>query len=329
MRRRQFIAGLAIATFWPVAARAQQSSGQMRRVGMLWPGPEQHPGRMKRQAAILDRLRELGYIDGKTIQIHARYAGGVLDRLPGLARELVALKVDVIVAMAVAASVAAREATAGIPIVMVNAGNPVGAGLIESLARPGGNVTGTSSMLPDLGGKQVEMLHQVLPSARRIAFLSNPTNAATPPTLQSAADAAQRLGLELVVVDVVARQDFEPAFARIEQSQVEALLVMGEPLIGHNREAVIAFAARWRLPALYTTGDLVLDGGLMSYSTNINVHLPRAADYVDKILKGASPSELPVEQPVGFEMLLNLKTARALNLELPPSLLAVADEVIE
>ncbi len=284
---------------------------------------------MKRQAAILHRLRELDYIDGKTIQIHARYAGGVLDRLPGLARELVALKVDVIVAMAVAASVAAREATAGIPIVMVNAGNPVGAGLIESLVRPGGNVTGTSSMLPDLGGKQVEMLHQVLPSARRIAFLSNPTNAGTPPTLQSAADTAQRLGLELVVVDVVARQGFEPAFARIEQSQAEALLVMVEPLIAINGEAVIAFAARRRLPALYTIGDLVRDGGLMSYGTNVNVHLPRAADYVDKILKGASPSELPVEQPVGFERLLNLKTARALNLELPPSLLAVADEVIE
>jgi putative tryptophan/tyrosine transport system substrate-binding protein len=329
MRRRQFIAGLAIATFWPIAARAQQSSGEMRRVGMLWPGQEQDPSRTKRQAAFLDRLRELGYIDGKTIQIYPRYGGGVLDRLPGLARELVALKVDVIVAMAVAASVAAREATAGIPIVMVNVGNPVGAGLIESLARPGGNVTGTSSMLPDLGGKQIEMLHQVLPSAPRIAFLSNPTNAGTPPTLQSAADAAQRLGLELVVVDVVARQDFEPAFARIEQSQAEALLVLGEPLIGHNREAVIAFAARRRLPALCTTGDLVRDGGLMSYSTNINVHLPRAADYVDKILKGARPSELPVKQPVGFETLVNLKTARALNLELPPSLLVAADEVIE
>ena len=329
MRRRQFIAGLAIATFWPVAARAQQSSGQMRRVGMLWPGPEQHPGRMKRQAAILDRLRELGYIDGKTIQIHARYAGGVLDRLPGLARELVALKVDVIVAVAVAASVAAREATAGIPIVMVNAGNPVGAGLIESLARPGGNVTGTSSMLPDLGGKQIEMLHQVLPSARRIAFLSNPTNAGTAPTLQGAADAAQRIGLELVVVDVVAREDFEPAFARIEQSQAEALLVMGEPLIFDNREAVIAFAARRRLPALYNSADMVRDGGLMSYGTNTDAQFPRAAEYVDKILKGARPSELPVEQPIRFETLVNLKTARALNLELPPSLLVAADEVIE
>ena len=252
-----------------------------------------------------------------------------MDRLPALARELVALKVDVIVAVAVAASMAASEATAGIPIVMVNAGNPVGAGLIESLARPGRNVTGTTSMLPDLGGKQIEMLHQVVPSARRIAFLSNPTNAGTAPTLQSAADAAQWLGLELVVVDVVARQDFDPAFARIEQSQAEALLVIVEPLIITNREAVIAFAARRRLPALYTLGDLVRDGGLMSYSTNLSLHYPRAADYVDKILKGASPAELPVEQPVGFEMLVNLKTARALNLELPPSLLAVADEVIE
>ena len=184
-------------------------------------------------------------------------------------------------------------------------------------------------MLPDLGGKQIEMLHQVLPSARRIAFLSNPTNAGAAPTLRSATDAAQRLGLELVAVDVIAPQDFGPAFARIEQSQVEALLVMGEPLIINNRETVIAFAARRRLPALYAIADLVRDGGLMSYGTNLNVHYPRAADYVAKILKGASPAELPVEQPVGFEMLVNLKTARALNLELPLSLLAGADEVID
>ena len=150
------------------------------------------------------------------------------------------------------------------------------------------------------------------------------------PTLQSATDAAQLLGVELVVVDVVARQDFDPAFARIEQSQAEALLVIVEPLIINNREAVIAFAARRRLPALYTLGDdLVRDGGLMSYSTDLNLHYPRAADYVDKILKGASPAELPVEQPVGFKMLVNLKTARALDLQLPPTLLALADEVID
>jgi putative tryptophan/tyrosine transport system substrate-binding protein len=184
-------------------------------------------------------------------------------------------------------------------------------------------------MLSDLGGKQVEMLHQVVQLARRVAFLSNPTNAGTQPTLQSAADAAQLLGLELVVVDVVARQDFEPAFARIEQSQAEALLVMVDPLIYNNGKAVIAFAARWRLPALYAIGDLVRDGGLMSYSTNLDVHYPRAADYVDKILKGTSSAELPIEQPVGFETLVNLKTARTLNLELPPIFLASADEVIE
>src|SRR5713101_5902466 len=219
MRRREFITLLGgTVAVWPFAARAQQAQAGMRRVGMLWPGLEQQPRNMKMRTAFLDRLRELGYIDGKTIQIDARYAGGVLDRLPGLARELVALKVDVIVAVTAAASVAAREATARIPIVMVHAGNPIGAGLIESLARPGGNVTGTTSMLPDLGGKQIELLHQVVPSARSIAFLSNPTNAGTPPTLQSAADAAQLLGLELVAVDVVTRQDFEPAFARIEQS---------------------------------------------------------------------------------------------------------------
>ena len=201
-----------------------------------------------------------------------------MDRLPGLARELMALKVDVIVAMAVAASTAAHEATVRIPIVMVHAGNPIGAGLIKSLARPGGNVTGTTSMLQDVGSKQLALLHQVVPSARRIAVLSNPTNAGYSQGLQGVADAAQRLGLELVVVDVVARQDFEPAFARIEQSQAEALLVIGEPMIITHREAVFAFAARRRLPALYTIGTMVRDGGLMSYSINFDVHYPRAAD---------------------------------------------------
>jgi ABC-type uncharacterized transport system substrate-binding protein len=328
VKRREFITLLGgAASSWPLAARAQKDGGWL--LGMLWAGRERDPLNIKRRSAFLNRLGELGYIDGKTIQIHWRYAGGVLDRLPGLARELVALKVDVIVAVTVAASLAAREATGRIPIVMVQAGNPIGAGLIESLARPGRNVTGTTSMLSDLGGKQIELLHRVFPSASRIAFLSNPTNAGTPPTLQNAAEAAQRLGLELVVVDVAAQQDFEPAFARIEQSQTEALLVVGEPLIHNNREAVIAFAARRRLPALYTLGDFVRDGGLMSYSINFDAHFLRAADYVDKVLKGASPAELPVEQPVGFEMLVNLKTARALNLELPPDLLAVADEVIE
>ena len=326
MRRREFITLLGGAASLPLAARAQKDG--LRLVGVLAPVPEQDPRMVKYNAAFLDRLRQLGYIDGKTIQIHWRYAGGVLDRLPGLAREL-ALKVDVIVAVAVAASLAAREATARIPIVMVHAGNPIGAGLIKSLSQPGGNVTGMTSMLPDLGSKQIEVLHQMVPSARRIAFLSNPNNAGTAPWLRSAADAAQRFGLELVAVDVVAPQDFGPAFARIEQSQAEALLVGVEPLTLSNREAVIAFAARRRLPTLYTLGDFVRDGGLMSYSTNLNQQFPRAADYVDKILKGASPAELPVEQPVGFEMLVNLKTARALDLELPPTLLAVADEVIE
>ncbi len=327
MRRREFITLLGLAASLPLAARAQKDG--VRLVGMLWAGPEQDPRIVKSNAAFLDRLRELGYIDGKTIQIHWRYAGGVVDRLPGLARELVALKVDVIVAVAVASSLAARDATATIPIVMVHAGNPIGAGLIKSLSQPGGNVTGMTSMLSDLGSKQIEVLHQMVPSARRIALLSNPSNAGTAPWLRSAADAAQRFGLELVAVDVIAPKDFQPAFARIEQSQAEALLVGGEPLTLSNREAVIVFAARQRLPALYTIGNMVRDGGLMSYSINFDVHYPRAADYVNKILKGTSPTELPVEQPVGFELLVNLKTARALNLELQPSLLAIADEVIE
>jgi putative ABC transport system substrate-binding protein len=214
---------------------------------MLLISPEQTPGKLRQ--AFLDRMRELGWIDGETIQIYARYAGGVLERLPGLARELVALKVDVIVAPTFPASVAAREATASIPIVMVETGDPVSAGLIESLARPGGNVTGLSSMMPDLGGKLVELMQQVLPSARRVAYIANVTNPGFLQARPAAADAARRLGVELVVVGVGAPQDFEPAFARIEQSQAEALLVGGDPMFLSNREAVIAFAARRRLPA--------------------------------------------------------------------------------
>src|SRR6476620_8482378 len=177
MRRREFITLFGGAASLPLAARAQKDGDRL--VGLLSPVPEQDPGIVKYNVAFLDRLRQLGYIDGKTIQIHWRYAGGVLDRLPGLARELVALKVDVIVAVAVASSVAARDATATIPIVMVHAGNPIGAGLIKSLSQPGGNVTGMTSMVPDLGSKQIERLHQLVPSARRIAFLSNPSNAGT------------------------------------------------------------------------------------------------------------------------------------------------------
>jgi putative ABC transport system substrate-binding protein len=327
MRRRDVITLLGSAASLPLAAHAQKDG--MRLVGMLWLGQEQDPLIVKSNAAFLDRLRELGYIDGKTIQIHWRYAGGALDRLLELAHELVVLKADVIVAVAVAASLAARGVTSRIPIVMVHAGNPIEAGLIKSLSQPGGNVTGTTSTLPDLVSKQMALLHQVVPSARRFAFLSNPNNPGATPTRQSTADAAERLGLELVRVDVITPEDFEPAFARIEQSQAEALLVVGEPLILRSREAVIAFAARKRLPALYTIGNFVRDGGLMSYTTILNMDFRRAADYVDKILKGASPSQLPVEPPTRFEMLVNLKTAHALNLELPPSLLAVADEVIE
>src|SRR5712671_6894723 len=210
MRRREFLSGIGgAAVAWQIAARAQQSSGQMRRVGMLWAGQKQDPSLMKRQAAILDRLRELGYIDGKTIQIHARYAGGVLDRLPRLARELVALKVDVIVAVAVAASVAAREATAGIPIVMVNAGNPVGAGLIESLVRPGGNVTGTTNLL--FGGKQVELIRELVPRVARLAILLNPTNAGAPGYIAEVRDAARRFNLSTVIVEVTRGEDFPNA----------------------------------------------------------------------------------------------------------------------
>lgn len=329
MRRRDLIAFLGGgALAWTLSALAQVRN-EPRRIGLLWPGPERAPNNVKRREAFETRLRHLGYTDGVTIQIHARYADGALDRLPALARELVALNVDVIVAVAVAASVAAREATADIPIVMVHAGDPVGAGLIESLARPGGNVTGTSSMLPDLGGKQLQLLHQLLPSARRVAILMNPTNAGASPSVQSAASAAQALGLELMDVGVTERRNFESAFARIEQSRAEGLLVFMEPVLSTNSQVLVEFVTRNRLPALFSLAEPVREGGLMSYGINLNVHYPRAADYVDKILKGTSPAHLPIEQPTNFELVLNLRTARALGVEVPAVFLALADEVIE
>jgi putative ABC transport system substrate-binding protein len=329
LRRRDLLAlaGSAALT-WPFAARAQQKTMQV--VGLLWPTIPGTGVARAGNASFRKRLRELGHIESKTITITERYAEGRLERLPELARELVDLKVDVIVAGGgIAPSIAAHEATNSIPIVMVHAGNPIGAGLIKSLAHPGSNVTGTTSIAEETGGKQLEILHQLRTDASRIAFLFNPTNSASQPILDDLKIATEKLNLALIPIEVLRAEDLDAAFARIREARVDGLLVLVEAVTGASRKRVIDFAAEARLPALYSLSLVVQEGGLLSYGPDLDIHYDIAAGYVDKILKGANPADLPVQRPTKFELVINLKTAKTLGITVPQLLLAQADEVIE
>jgi putative ABC transport system substrate-binding protein len=271
-------------------------------------------------------LAERGYIDGKTAVIEQRQAEGQLERLPALARELVSLPVDVIVSVPAAATVAARQATATIPIVMVHAGE---AGLIESLARPGGNVTGTTSYSPELVGKAVGLLRELVPASSRLAVLVVSSNIGTPSTIREAQLAATSLGMDLTVVGVDRAEDLDAAFATITRAGSDSLLVPADPMHWGNRARLFEFEAQTRLPTMHGNAYLARVGGLIGYSPVWGAHYPLAADYVDKILKGAKPSDLPVAQSTKFELVINLKTAKALGITVPLSLQAQADEVIE
>ncbi len=320
-------AGALIAGAWP--ARGQQPS-KIPRVALLFFGKRARGMSVDGPALFRQRLRELGYVEGKSILIEERHAEGNAQRLSELAQELVASKVDVIVASAVAASTAARQATSTIPIVMVHAGNPIGAGLIASLARPGGNVTGTTSIIPELGAKQVELFRELVPRVAKLGVLVNPTNAATAPLLANVTDAARSFNISLVVAEVTRAEDFRNAFAVLRNSRPDGFLVMVEPLISDHIAQVLDFAASTRLPASYAPGSSIArDGGLISYGPVLLEHYAVAAGYVDKILKGAKPADLPVQQPTKFELVINLKTAKALGITVPQSLLLRADEVIQ
>ena len=321
MRRRDVIAGLA-ASAWPCTVGAQERR-PLRRVGLLL--ANEGPARN----GILQSLAARGYVDGKTIKIEHRHAQGRLERLPELARELVELPVDVMVSVAASATVAARQATATIPIVMVHAGDPIGQGLIDSLARPGGNVTGTTSYSEQLVGKAVALLRELAPAIQSLAVLVVSSNSGTRLAVEQAQLAATRLSMKLTVVGVERAEDLDDAFAEITRVGSDSLLVSGEPMLYTNRSQVVEFAARTGLPTMYTIGEFVRDGGLIGYGPIFGAHHQLAADYVDKILKGAKPSELPVAQSTHFELVINLKTAHALGLSIPPTLLARADEVIE
>jgi putative ABC transport system substrate-binding protein len=304
-----------------------QSKSKIPRIGVLWYGSMDTPSALQNRAVFRRSLAALGYVEGKNVVIEERSAEGNQERLRELARELAAVKVDVIVAPAVTSSRAARQATSTIPIVMLHAGDPVGAGLIASLARPGGNVTGTTNL--SFSGKQVELMRELAPRAVKLAIILNPSNSGASRYVTEAMEAGRKFNFSIAVAEVSRPEDLSNAFAMIRDMRPDGLLVMTDPFIGDHRAEVIAFAASTRVPASYDIPNLAREGGLMAYGPLLAEHYVMAAGYVDRILKGAKPADLPVEQPKRFELVINLKTAKALGLAIPQSLLLRADEVIQ
>ena len=308
-----------------VVASAQQPA-RIHRIGILIAASTSFYS--ARVEALRQRLRELGYVEGKNIVFEYRYSEGKLERLPDLAAELVQLKVDVIVAAPGPGALAAKKASATIPIVFTDAANPVGAGIVSSLARPGGNITGLSVVGPDLDGKRLELLKEAFPKVARVAFLwrSGGSRGNLPLTEMEAA--AKALGLKLQSLPVRSIDDFDSAFARAKRDGAQALITTPNPIINTQYRQVLDFAAKNRLPAMYPTSEWVEAGGLMSYAPNFADLWRRAATYVDNILKGAKPADLPVQQPMKFEFVINLKTAKQIGVTIPANVLARADKVI-
>jgi putative tryptophan/tyrosine transport system substrate-binding protein len=321
MKRREFIAGLSGAAAWPVVALAQKS-GRVYRLGILTVGPD------RTWDEFLQGLRSLGYIEGQNLIVDWRYSEGQAERWPDLANELVRLKVDVIVANTTPAAVAAKQATSIIPIVIPTAFDPVGTGLADSLARPGGNVTGIGLFMPEVSAKSLALLKEAVPLTK-VAVLWNPDNQANAIVLKEVETTARALGLKLNSKPVREPKDLDGAFLSITQEQTDGLLVLTDAFFLQYRSQIAEFTIRNKLPAAFPFREWTQLGGLMSYGPN-RAHMYReGADYVDKILKGAKPADLPIEQPTEFEFVLNLKTARRFGLDISPGLVARADEVIE
>jgi putative tryptophan/tyrosine transport system substrate-binding protein len=274
-------------------------------------------------------LRELGYIEGQNIIIEYRYAEGKLDRLPELAAELVRLKVDIVLSSAPPPTRAAKSATATIPIVMAFDDDPVRNGFVATLARPGGNITGLSSLAPEISGKQLELLKEIVPQLARLALIATSTLPIHAQMLKETQAAARAIGVKLQYLDVLTAEDIETVFRAASSGRADAVLVRGGPLLNSHRIQIIDLAIKSRLPAMHTTVAFVEDGGLMTYTASQNDLNRRAATYVDKILKGAKPADLPVQQPTKFELVINLKTAKQIGLIIPPNVLARADRVIK
>jgi len=326
--RRAFLASLTGSLLAaPLAAKAQQA-GKVYRIGILFFGSPANT--IEAQEAFRDGLGDLGYIEGRNISIEWRFAEGRLDRTPQLATDLVRVKVDVIFAPGTTVAQVAMKATATIPIVIATAGNPVGDRLVGSLARPGGNVTGLTMLAgPALGGKYVQLLKEAAPGVSRVAVLWNPLNPAERGLVEEAGIAARASGLEIQPVIAQRSEEIEGAFAAMSRARADGLIVMPDAVYMNFRVRIAHLAGKSRLPAMYGFRESVEAGGLMSYGANLNDLVRRSAGYVARILKGAKPADLPVEQPTKFELVINLKTAKVLGLTIPPSLLARADEVIQ
>ena len=324
MQRRCFLGFVGSTIAWPVTAFAQQSSAKVWRIAWLYPGSIDTPS----DRALLDvchsELRKLGYVEGKNLVIDSRGAEGQFERLFPLVAELVALGPDVIVAVTTPAIAAAQRATSTIPIVMAPATDPVGSGFIKSLAHPGGNITGVANMYGDAIGKAVELLHSIAPAAKRIAVLGS-SNTAHPQQYELAEVALKTLGLAAVRVKAPTAADLEQAFDTMKQENCDALFVLADA----TRPAIVSLTAKLKIPAIYQFGGFVDLGGLASYGASLAPMFRQTAVYVDKIFKGVNPAELPVEQPIVFELALNLKTAAVLGLSIPAAVLARADKVIE
>jgi ABC-type uncharacterized transport system substrate-binding protein len=327
-RRRFLLTSVAGAVAAPLAAEAQRE-GKVYRIGYLGAGVG--GGGTNTPNAFRDALRELGYVEGKNFVIDYRFAEGRYERLPDLAAELVRLKADILVTSPTQATMAAKNATDTIPIVMISGSvDPVGLGLVASLARPGGNVTGLSyGTSPEIFSKGLELLKETVPKVRRMAVLSNPGSPIQPLIIRELIVAGRTLGVQLQLLEVRGPDEFDGAFAAMTKERVGALLVVSDSLFNLHRTRLADLAARSRLPAAYGTRDLVEAGGLMSYGPSFRDLYRRGAVYVDKILKGAKPADLPVEQPTKFELVINLKTAKALGLTIRQSMLQRADQVIE
>jgi len=306
-------------------AEAQQPA-RIHRIGILIPASASFNS--ARGEALRQRLREIGYVEGKNIVLEYRYAEGKPERLPDLAAELVRLKVDVIVTTGPSATLAAKKASGTIPIVIASAADPVGTGLVSSLAQPGGNITGLSLMVPDLDGKRLELLKEAFPKVARVAFLWHPGGARGNLALTEMEAAAKPLGLKLLSLEVRSLDDFEGAFAQAKRDGAQALITATGGLINTQQRRVLDFAAKNRLPAIYPYSEFVEAGGLMSYGPDNTDLWRRAADFVDKILKGAKPADMPVEQPMKFGFLVNLKTAKQIGVTIPQKVLERADRVI-
>jgi putative tryptophan/tyrosine transport system substrate-binding protein len=325
VKRREFITLLGGATVaWPLAARAQQG-GKLPTIGLLVPGTPASHGQW--YAVLVQRLRELGWIEGRTVAIEVRWAEGRVKGLAEIAAEFVGLKVDVIVTSGTPAVVQAVQATSVIPIVSAVMGDPVTTGL-RHYARPGGNITGLSVLAPDLGGKRLEFLREVVPGLRHLAFLGNVSNPIVVQEVGEVQAAAHTLGLDVVTLEIRGPEDIMPAFEALK-SRAQALYIAGDPLVLTNRVRINTLVLVARLPAIYGQREYVEAGGLMSYGPNFPELFRRVGEEVDKILRGAKPGDLPVEQPTKFDLIINLTTAKALGLTIPPTLLARADEVIE